>query len=76
MSEFSSDKDKLPSDLLGNKSSNSVSGRSSIIGELFGYLWKRKLFWMIPMVIVVVIFAIIIILGSNPITAPFIYSVT
>lgn len=50
-------------------------GRMGVLGELMSYLWKQKLYWMIPMVVVLVVFAVIIILGSNPVTAPFIYSI-
>lgn len=49
-------------------------GRMGVLGELFSYLWKQKLYWLIPMVVVLAVFAVIIVLGSNPVTAPFIYS--
>lgn len=49
-------------------------GRMGVLGELFSYLWKQKLYWIIPMVVVLAVFAVIIILGSNPVTAPFLYS--
>jgi len=48
--------------------------RMGIIGELLVFLWKRKLFWLIPMIIALILFAILIILGSNPATQPFIYT--
>ncbi len=48
--------------------------RMGIIGELLQFLWRRKLYWLIPMIITLVIFAVLIILGSNPATQPFIYT--
>jgi uncharacterized membrane protein YccC len=48
--------------------------RMGILGEMLQFLWRRKLYWIIPMVITLIVFAVIIILGSNPATAPFIYS--
>ncbi|MCU0497904.1 MAG: DUF5989 family protein [Anaerolineae bacterium] len=48
--------------------------RLGIIGELLGFLWKRKLYWLIPMVLTLLIFAFIIVLGSNSAIAPFIYT--
>jgi hypothetical protein len=48
--------------------------RMGIIGELLMFLWKRKLYWLIPMIITLILFAILIILGSNPATQPFIYT--
>ncbi|MBL8154889.1 MAG: hypothetical protein JNM70_11960 [Anaerolineae bacterium] len=51
-----------------------VLARMGIVGELFMFLWRRKLYWLIPMVVTLIIFAILIILGSNPATQPFIYT--
>ena len=48
--------------------------RMAILGELFGFLWKRKLYWLVPMIIMLVLVGALIILGSNPATSPFIYS--
>ncbi len=47
--------------------------RLGILGELFSFLWKRKLYWLIPMIVVLALFIVLIILSSNPATAPFIY---
>ncbi|MBL8163614.1 MAG: hypothetical protein JNJ61_16635 [Anaerolineae bacterium] len=48
--------------------------RMGIVGELLQFLWKRKLYWLIPMIVTLILFAILIILGSNPATQPFIYT--
>ena len=48
--------------------------RMGILGELLQFLWRRKLYWLIPMIITLIIFAILIVLGSNPATQPFIYT--
>jgi hypothetical protein len=48
--------------------------RMGILGELLGFLWRRKLYWMIPMVLTLFIFAIIIILGSSGPGGVFIYT--
>lgn len=48
--------------------------RLGIIGELLGFLWRRKLYWLIPMVVTLILVAIFIILGSNPALQPFIYT--
>jgi hypothetical protein len=47
--------------------------RMGILGELLQFLWRRKLYWLIPMIILLAVFIVLIILGSNPATAPFIY---
>ena len=46
----------------------------SIIGELFSFLWARKLWWMIPMVFVLAIFGLILIFAQGSAIAPFIYT--
>lgn len=48
--------------------------RMGILGELLSFLWRRKLYWLIPMIITLIVFAIFIILGSNPVLQPFIYT--
>ncbi len=53
---------------------NTLRARFGIMGELLVFLWENKLWWMIPMVIVLCLFAVLLILGQNPVTAPFIYT--
>ena len=48
--------------------------RMGILGELLLFLWKRKLYWLIPMILTLLVLAVLINLGSNPATQPFIYS--
>jgi hypothetical protein len=52
---------------------NDVFARMGILGELLGFLWRRKLYWLIPMILALAVFIILIILSSNPVIAPFIY---
>jgi hypothetical protein len=47
--------------------------RMGILGELMMFLWRRKLYWLIPMMIVLALFIVLIILSSNPVTGPMIY---
>lgn len=55
-------------------SGNDFLMRLGVLGELLAFFWNRKLYWLLPMIITLVLFAVIIILGSNPVTSPFIYS--
>lgn len=48
--------------------------RMGILGELLAFLWKRKLYWLVPMMLTLFIFAIIIILGSTGPGGVFIYT--
>ncbi len=52
-----------------------MMARMGVLGELMGFLWKRKLYWLIPMMITLALFAVLIVLSSNPATAPFIYTI-
>ncbi len=59
------------------KNSNGVTDffmRLGILGELLAFLWSRKLYWLIPMVITLLLFAVIIILGNTGVGSIFIYS--
>ena len=50
------------------------TSRFGILGELLRFLWQRKLWWLIPLIVILVLFgALMIFAGSSPI-APFIYS--
>ena len=50
------------------------TGKLGIAGELLGFLWSRKLWWMIPMVSVLLVFGIIIVVGSSTGVGPFLYT--
>jgi len=51
-----------------------TSTRIGIVGELLSFLWKRKLWWLIPMIIVIVLFAVVLIVAEGSAVAPFIYT--
>jgi len=42
--------------------------------ELFLFLKTRKKFWLIPLIVILLLFSALIILASAPALAPFIYS--
>ncbi len=48
--------------------------RLGILGELLAFLWKRKLYWMIPLVVTLLVFALLIIVGSSGPAGAFIYT--
>ena len=48
--------------------------RLSIIGELFQFLWDQKLYWMIPMIVIIVLVIAISLLGQTTAVGPFIYT--
>jgi len=48
--------------------------RFSIIGRLVGFLWRNKLWWMIPMIMILAVFFLIIIFAQSSPLGPFIYT--
>ncbi len=59
---------------VANKSLNNFAARLGIIGELLGFLWQRRLWWLIPMVVVIVVFGVLLIFAQGSAVAPFIYT--
>lgn len=51
-----------------------IKNRLGIIGELFGFLWEQKLYWMIPMIVILVAVIAIALLGQTSAVGPFIYT--
>lgn len=48
--------------------------KMSVIKELFSFLWKNKLWWMMPIVIVFVLLGILIWVSQSSAVVPFIYA--
>ena len=48
--------------------------RLGIIGELLRFLWLRKLWWLIPMIVVLVLFVVLLVFAQGSAVAPFIYT--
>src|SRR5437870_11378456 len=48
--------------------------RSGIVAELFSFLWNNQGWWMLPMITVLVLFAVLLILAESSAIAPFIYT--
>jgi competence protein ComGC len=44
-----------------------------IIKELLNYFWKNKLWWLIPMLLVLLIVSFLLIFAQSSYVAPFIY---
>ncbi len=53
---------------------SSLATRVGIVGELFAFLWERKLWWLIPMVLVIVLFGALLVFAQGSAVAPFIYT--
>jgi hypothetical protein len=45
------------------------------VAELLSYLWSRRLWWLIPMVVVLILFGVLMIFAASSGLGPFIYSI-
>lgn len=52
---------------------SAIAAHLSIIRELLVFLWQRKLWWLIPMVLMLLIFGLLLMLAQASSIAPFIY---
>ena len=46
----------------------------SFVGDLWGFLKTRKKFWLLPIILVLLLFGVLIVLTSGSAIAPFIYT--
>jgi hypothetical protein len=46
-----------------------------IAGEMMVFLWRRKMWWMIPIVTALLFFGLIVVFGSSTGAGPFIYTI-
>ncbi|MCH2663719.1 DUF5989 family protein [bacterium] len=51
-----------------------VAAKLGIMGELLVFFWERKLWWMIPMVAVLLLFGLLIVFTQGTAVAPFVYT--
>jgi len=51
-----------------------VWSRFRIVSEIFSFLWKRKLWWLMPMILILVLFGLLLIFAQATGIAPFIYT--
>lgn len=56
------------------KAIRGAARRVGIMGELMQFLWVRKLWWLTPMVVILLLLGIVIIFAQSSAVAPFIYT--
>lgn len=59
---------------MPGESSGGILARLGILGELFVFLWKRKLWWLIPMMGIIAIFVMLMVFAQGSAVAPFLYT--
>ena len=51
-----------------------MSSNLGVAGEVLTFLWSRKRWWLIPMVVMLLVFAIVMVFATASGVAPFIYT--
>ena len=51
-----------------------MAANLGVFGEVLSFLWQRKLWWMIPMVAVLLVFGLLLVFASASGVGPFIYT--
>jgi hypothetical protein len=51
-----------------------VTTKLGIMGELLQFFWERKLWWMIPLVVVILLLGLVIVFTQGTAVAPFVYT--
>jgi hypothetical protein len=54
---------------------HSVTSRMGTIKELFAFLWENRLWWIIPFVVVLVLFGVLVFFVQSSPVAPFMYAI-
>lgn len=59
---------------MKNAKYGGLGSKLGILGELLSFLWQQKLWWLIPMVIVLIAFGLFLVFAQGSVVAPFIYT--
>ena len=52
----------------------SMRSNLGVVGEVLAFLWQRKLWWLIPMVLVLLLLGLLLVFASASGIGPFIYT--
>jgi Family of unknown function (DUF5989) len=51
-----------------------IVSKLGIAGELLGFFWSQKRWWLVPMVAVLLVFGLLLLFAQTSALAPFIYT--
>lgn len=63
-----------PNEAMLNSIRN-LTGNLGVAAEFLGFLWQRKLWWMIPMVLILLTLGVLIAVAASSAVSPFIYTI-
>ncbi len=50
------------------------AANAGVVGEIMAFLWKRKLWWLMPMVALLLLFGLLLVFAASSGVGPFIYT--
>ena len=56
------------------KKLKSINQRLGIVGEFLSFLWERKMLWLIPIFIMLIVIGALILFAQSSALSPFIYA--
>lgn len=56
-----------------NTNKTETRKRKNFLSQLFGFIWERKAYWIVPVVIFLILLIALIFIGTSPV-APFVYT--
>ena len=56
------------------KTLRGILSRFRVVGEVFSFLWKRKLWWLMPMIFILIALGLLMVFGQATGIGPFIYA--
>jgi hypothetical protein len=51
-----------------------AASRLGTVGELFAFLWEQKLWWLMPMIVMLLLIGALLVFTQGSAIAPFIYT--
>jgi Family of unknown function (DUF5989) len=51
-----------------------IVSKLGIAGELLGFFWSQKRWWLVPMVAILLVFGLLLLFAQTSALAPFIYT--
>ncbi len=51
-----------------------LRSKLSTIREFVGFLWERKLWWLIPLMLLILMIGLVLVVSQGTVFAPFIYA--
>ncbi len=51
-----------------------IGEKFGIAGELLTFMWRQKMWWLMPMVAILLFFGLLIVVGTSTGVGPFIYT--